>query len=57
MMNYNASLLDRLPLLVRQQLQCSYYLTAVVCWLLLLSSPLAPKRNERTLGADMYVMF
>lgn len=49
--------LRALPPLVRQQMEISLYSTALVCWLVLICSRLAPRKDERTLGADMYVMF
>lgn len=46
-----------LPTLVKHQLRASFYITAVVCWLMLKFSWLAEKRKDRTLGSEMYVMF
>jgi hypothetical protein len=53
----NTSFRGCCPRLVRQQFQTAHLLTALVCWMLLLASPLAPQRKQQALGADMYVMF
>ena len=46
-----------LPTLVKHQLRASFYITAIVCWLVLKFSWLAEKRKDKNLGTEMYVMF
>jgi len=49
--------LRSLPTLVKHQLRASFFITALVCWLVLAFSWLVEKRSERNLGSEMYVMF
>lgn len=46
-----------LPILVKHLLRARLYPSAFICWILFIFSGLVERKRERSLGADMYVMF